>query len=117
MSVLFNFVRKLKQFTSQYEPYWTIIGAPITQEVIFRFIPYQYFYLKTNNFWLIGIISSTLYALIHYYFGLIFTFGIFLFGLVLWAVMVRFGLIEAILLHSFVDVIVWFVWRRRKNKV
>ena len=107
---------RVRRLTSRCEPYWTIIGAPIIQEIIFRFLPYQYFYLESNDFWLIGIVSSVLYALIHFYFGFIFTLGTFLLGLVLWVVMVRFGLIEAILLHSFVDVIVWFTWRRKNNK-
>lgn len=100
----------IRSHTSRIEPWWTMIGAPLTQEIIFRFIPYQLFYLPTKKYWLVGIVSSVVYALLHWYFGLTIIAGAFIFGLVLWWVMVKFGLIPAVLLHFLLNLVILAIW-------
>lgn len=82
------------------EPWWTLVWAPITQEIIFRYIPFQFFYFSSGNFWSIGLSSSTLFAAAHWYFGLKFSVYTFLLGLLCWWAMVNWGLVLAILIHA-----------------
>ena len=91
--------------TSKIEPFWTIILVPIWQEIIFRYLPYKFWYLHTGNFLLVGLISSIIFALIHWHFGKWFVLLAFLFGFVYWAVIVKYGLIAAILTHAFINII------------
>ena len=92
-------------FTSRIEPFWTIILVPIWQEIIFRYLPYKFWYLQTGNFLLVGIITSIIFALIHWYFGKWFVLIAFFAGLIYWTVMVKFGLPVAILVHALVNTI------------
>ncbi len=94
---------------------WTIIGAPIIQELIFRFIPYKFFYLPIGNYWQIGIASSLIFALTHWYFGKWFIVASFFAGLLYWWSMVNFGLVAAILTHSSVN-IAWLVSKKFLKK-
>jgi membrane protease YdiL (CAAX protease family) len=88
------------------EAWWrALITAPIWQEVVFRFLPFYLFYKSPSNFLLVGLISSLAFAAIHFIAGKWFVLYTFFGGLVLWATMVHFGLLEAILLHSAVNVI------------
>lgn len=107
-----KFVENLRSYTVNFEPWWTIIGAPISQEIIFRFIPYQ-IYLKIGNYWVVGIISSIIYALIHFYFGWQIVLGTFVLGLVLWFVMVNYGLVPAILVHVLVNIAILIFWSEK----
>ena len=94
------------EIISKIEPIWTIILVPIWQEIIFRYLPYKLWHLKGGNFLLIGIVSSIIFALIHWYFGIWFVILAFLFGFIYWIVMVKFGLLAAILIHAAVNIIV-----------
>ena len=109
---------KISKYTSRVEPWWAIIGAPIIQEPIFRFIPYQFFYLPTDRFWEVGLVSSLIFASIHWYFGKYFVIYAFVGGMVLWWTMVNFGLIGAIIAHSLVNVIdLSLGWRKFLSKL
>jgi len=95
----------LLDVTSKIEPLWTVVLVPIWQEIIFRYLPYKFWYLSTGNFLLVGIVTSIIFALIHWYFGKWFVLIAFLAGLVYWIVMVKYGLIAAILIHAAVNII------------
>lgn len=84
---------------------WTIILVPIWQEFLFRYLPYKYLYLPTGKFWEIGLPLSLFFALIHWYFGKWFVIYAFIGGIILWWVMVKFGLIGAILVHAAINVV------------
>ena len=108
-----SFASLVRSYTSKFEPWWTIIGAPLIQEVVFRFIPYQLFYLPTGKYWLVGIVTSIVYALIHWYFGIPVVIGAFILGLLLWWVMVKFGLLPAVFLHFLVNLVILAIWGER----
>lgn len=110
METLNHLVSTIRSYTAKIEPLWTIIGAPITQELLFRFIPYQFFFVRTGKFWEIGIASSIIYSLIHWYFGPLVVIGTFIFGLILWWIMVKLGLFPAILLHALINIIILVFW-------
>ncbi len=93
----------LLETTSKIEPFWTIILVPIWQEIIFRYFPYIFWYLPTGNFLLVGFISSVIFASIHWYFGKWFVLAAFFAGLIYWVMMVKFGLLAAILTHALVN--------------
>ena len=93
------------KFTSKIEPFWTIVLVPIWQEIVFRYIPFTFWYLPTGNFLLVGLISSIIFALIHWYFGKWFVFFALIFGFIYWVAMVQFGLLVAILTHALVNTI------------
>jgi|SRR3989344_7948275 len=97
-------IKKWQSFIDILEPWWTLIGAPVVQEFIFRFIPYQIFIIY-GRFYLVGIVSSTLFAMIHWYFGWWFVLYTFIGGLVAWFVMVNYGLLWVIILHSVANII------------
>ncbi|MAG59586.1 hypothetical protein CMO96_02235 [Candidatus Woesebacteria bacterium] len=105
-------IEKIRSYTSRIQPWWTIIGAPIVQEAIFRFIPHQLLYVSTGKFWEIGITTSIIFASIHWYFGRRFVVLAFFAGLFYWWLMVNFGIIGAILGHSAVNII----WLRRRRR-
>ena len=98
-----KFVKSIRSFTTPIEPWWTIVLVPIWQEFIFRYLPFQFWYLPTGNFWLVGIVTSVIFALIHWYFGKWFVAAAFLAGLLYWWVMVNYGLIVAIVIHAVVN--------------
>lgn len=93
------------KITSKIEPLWTIVLVPIWQEIVFRYLPFIFWYLPTGNFLLVGFVSSLLFALIHWYFGRWFVFFALIFGFVYWFVMVQYGLLAAILIHAIVNTI------------
>lgn len=90
-------------YITSVEPFWTLALVPIWQEVVFRYLPFKFWYLPTGNFWLVGIVSSLAFAAIHWYFGKVFVIYAFLWGVILWFVMVKFGLLAVILLHAFIN--------------
>ncbi|MFC1625616.1 CPBP family intramembrane glutamic endopeptidase [Patescibacteria group bacterium] len=96
--------QKVRQLTSQTEPYWSIIFVPIWQELLFRYVPY-FIYLKLNNFWLIGIISSLVFTSIHWYFKKWFIVFSFFGGILLWIIIVKFGLLPTIIIHSTINLL------------
>lgn len=102
LTKLFNFLR---QSTTSLGFWYPIILVPIWQEVLFRYIPYKFFYLHSGNFWAIGIISNLIFASIHWYFGIWFTILAFFAGLVYWYVMVKYGLFAAIVIHALINLI------------
>lgn len=106
-----SLIKPLRRSISKIEPYWTLVGAPVSQEIIFRFIPYQLFYLPTGNYWIVGLIASLLYSLIHWYFGILVTLGTFVLGIILWWVMVNFGLLPTILTHTVVNLFILLLLR------
>ena len=89
-----------------------IIRAPIVEEIVFRFIPFL-IYQRLGNFILIGLVSSTIFALMHWKFGRTFIIYTFFFGLFAWFVMVNYGLFFAILAHSLLNIIDWKIGTRR----
>lgn len=95
----------MRNITKSIEPWWTIIGAPVIQEFFFRFIPYTYAYLPFARFWLIGITSAVLFALIHWYFGKLFLAYSFLWGLILWLVMDSYGFSAVVLVHVVLNIL------------
>ncbi len=96
-------VASTREVISKIEPTWTVALVPIWQEVVFRYLPFQFWYLLTRDFWLVGIVSSLAFAAMHWYFGKWFTVAAFFAGILYWLVMVKYGLIAAILLHAAVN--------------
>lgn len=90
----------IRTHTSRIEPWWTLVFAPLIQEFIFRFVPYRFFYLQTEQFWAIAFATAFAFALIHWYFGTWFMLYSFAWGIALWWIMVSFGFIPAVLVHS-----------------
>ncbi len=95
----------IRNGTKTIEPWWTFIGAPVIQEILFRYIPYKYLYLPFGKFWLIGIVGALLFASIHWYFGKLFLAYSFLWGLLLWLLMARFGVVVVILIHIALNIL------------
>ena len=104
MEILLELIQKARVFTGTIEPLWTIALVPIWQEIVFRYLPFKFWYLPTQNFWLVGIASSVLFALIHWYFGGWFVVAAFAAGLLYLWVMVNFGLVAVILVHALVNI-------------
>ena len=100
-------LKYIRNKTAGIEPWWTLVCAPIFQEFIFRFLPYQFIYklTLTNEFWTIGLISSFLFATIHWYFGKWFVIYSFVWGLILWWLMVKYGLIMVIAVHAIANLL------------
>lgn len=90
-----------------------VIRAPIVEELVFSFLPYEFFYLPTGMFWEIGLVRSIFFALIHWKFGLSFMVYAFVFGFFAWFLMVNYGLIFAILAHCMLNIIDWKIGIRR----
>ncbi|MFY9461643.1 MAG: CPBP family intramembrane glutamic endopeptidase [Candidatus Sungiibacteriota bacterium] len=99
-----NIVERWQSVTARTEPWWTLIGAPVMQEFIFRLLPYQ-LHLAYGRFYEIGIASALLFAAIHWYFGRWFVLYAFVWGLILWFVIVNYGFLWVVIIHSFVNVI------------
>lgn len=102
---LFN---NLRGFTASLGFWWSIVLVPIWQELLFRYVPYRFFYLPTGQFWLVGIVFNILFAAIHWYFGRWFILYAFVLGMIAWWVMVRFGLVAVILLHAVTNIALWY---------
>ncbi len=100
LNQLFN---SLKRLTASLGFWWPVVIVPIWQELLFRYIPYRFFYLPTGKFWLVGIISTLFFAAIHWYFGKWFVIYGLIGGIILWWVMVKYGLVAAIILHALVN--------------
>lgn len=83
-----------------------LVIAPIWQELVFRYIPFKFLPFTQNHFWTVGIATSLLYGLIHWYFGWIAVVLTFIWGLILWYIVSKYGLIPVILLHSGMNLIV-----------
>lgn len=97
-------IEKWQEFIAKIEPWWTLIGAPVMQELIFRFLPFQ-IYLIYGKFYEIGIVSSLLFAAIHWYFGKRFVLYAFVWGLILWMVIVNYGFVAVIILHVLLNIV------------
>ncbi|MDO8560661.1 MAG: CPBP family intramembrane metalloprotease [bacterium] len=97
-------IEKWQGVTVKIEPWWTLIGAPVIQEFIFRFLPFQ-LYLVYGRFYEIGILSSLLFVTIHWYFNKWFVLYSFLWGLILWVVMANYGFMAVVVLHGLLNVI------------
>ena len=87
-----------------FEPGWTLIGAPIVEEFIFRLLPYQ-LYLSIGQFWFWGFISSILFAVIHTAFGKWFMLYSFALGLILWFFMSVYGYFVVVIIHGLLNII------------
>jgi len=97
-------ITKWQNITAKIEPWWTLVGAPVVQEFIFRFAPYQ-LYLIYGGFYIVGIVSSILFAAIHWYFGRWFVLYTLIGGTFLWIVMVQYGFLWVVILHSVANII------------
>ncbi|OGE17929.1 hypothetical protein A2769_00900 [Candidatus Daviesbacteria bacterium RIFCSPHIGHO2_01_FULL_37_27] len=116
IKTVYDNFQRFRLFKSKLQPWWSIIGAPVLQEPIFRYLPYFLLYLPTSRYWEVGILSSIPYAIVHFYFGKKIVVYTFFLGLFFWWIMVNFGLLVAILAHSFHNIFVaivlgkkWFV--------
>ena len=98
-------IKKWQNITGKIEPWWTLAGAPVMQEFIFRFVPYQ-IYIVYGGFYAVGITSSVLFAAIHWYFGRWFMSYTLIGGAVLWLVMVNYGFLWVIILHIIANVLI-----------
>lgn len=87
------------------EPWHTLLLVPVYQEFIFRYLPFKFWYLEGGNFWVVGIVSSLIFASIHWYFGKWFTLYTFFGGLVFWWFMVNFDLLVPIALHAIFNIV------------
>ncbi len=54
---------------------------------------------------MVGIVSSIVFALIHWYFGGWFIILAFVVGFLYWLVMIEFGLVSVIFVHALVNLI------------
>jgi len=86
---------------------WPLILVPIWQEWLFRYLPYRFLYLPSGKFWLIGIITSLIFASIHFYFKPWFIVFTFFAGMFAWWLVVKYGLLAAILFHTLLNLIAW----------
>lgn len=94
----------IRDLTTSIEPWWTIVLVPIWQEVVFRYLPFRFWYAEGGDFWLVGVATSIIFALIHWYFGKWFLMAAFFAGLLYWWVMVNYGLAAAIITHAIVNI-------------
>ncbi|MEK9178222.1 MAG: CPBP family intramembrane glutamic endopeptidase [Patescibacteria group bacterium] len=85
--------------------WWPIVLVPIWQEFLFRYFPYTLLYLPFGRFWEIGVVSNIIFAAIHWYLGKWFILWAFFWGMVLWWVIGRHGILAAILIHSLINII------------
>lgn len=103
--MILEFIQRIQSLTAQIEPYWTLAIVPIWQELVFRYLPWRFWYLAGGNFWVVAISSSMAFASIHWYFGKWFILWGFVSGMLAWWVMIKLGLFAVILLHAFINVI------------
>ncbi len=100
-----NFIRKVRSRTARIEPWWSFVLVPIWQEYIFRYLPYTLLYTDPKLYWVFAFGTAFAFASIHWYLGKWFVLYSFVGGLALWWVMVNFGLLAAIIVHAFVNVV------------
>ena len=93
----------IRKYTLRIEPWWTLVFAPLIQEFIFRFVPYKFLYVGTEQFWAIAFATAFAFALIHWYFRVWFVFYSFAWGLVLWWIMVSSVFVAVVLVHSILN--------------
>ncbi|HEY4473944.1 MAG TPA: CPBP family intramembrane glutamic endopeptidase [Candidatus Paceibacterota bacterium] len=105
MFELKNLVSIGSRYTSRIEPWYTIVLVPLWQEFLFRFLPFQFWYLHTGEFLLAGLVGSALFATIHWYFGWRFVLYAGIGGMFLWWVMVTYGFFAVVFLHALVNAI------------
>ena len=98
-------IEKIRAYTSKIDPWWSIIFVPIWQEILFRYLPYKYIYLPLGRFWEVGVVTNLFFAAIHWYMGKWFMVWSFFWGMVLWLVMRKYGIIPAIVIHSLINII------------
>lgn len=115
--LMFNTIRtyrsKYVSATSRIEPGYTVVIVPIYQEILFRWVPFEFLYPIAGYFWLTGTILSLLFALTHGHLGKWFILYAFIGGLVLWYVVASFGLLSAILVHAVINIFdLKFGWRK-----
>ena len=104
--MIVTFIQRIKSLTASLEPGWTAILVPFWQEFVFRYLPFNFFYISSvENFWLAGIISSVAFASIHWYFGRLFVLYAFSGGVILWWVIVNYGFAAAVFLHAVVNIV------------
>jgi len=96
-------IMTIRKYTLRIEPWWTLVFAPLIQEFIFRFVPYKFLYVGTEQFWAIAFATAFAFALIHWYFRVWFVFYSFAWGLVLWWIMVSSGFVAVVLVHSILN--------------
>src|SRR3989344_3208307 len=107
MSKIASFINKFKiyrRILTSFEPWWTLIGAPVVEEFIFRLLPYQ-LYLSIGQFWFLGFVSSILFAVTHISFGKWFMVYSFTLGLLLWALMDAYGYFAVVIIHGLLNII------------
>ncbi|TAL49217.1 CPBP family intramembrane metalloprotease [Patescibacteria group bacterium] len=114
-AIMSELITKWQRLTSRVEPLWTLIGAPVIQEFIFRLVPYK-LYLSYGGFYMFGILSSVFFASIHWYFGKWFVVYSFAGGLVLWFVIVNYGFLLAVILHALANLVLLSLGILRKVK-
>lgn len=102
---MIQILEKVRNFTSLLGFWWPIVLVPIWQEVLFRYLPYKFLYLANGRFWGIGIITNIVFAGIHWYLGKWFMAWSFIWGMVLWLVMRKYGIIPAIVIHSLINIL------------
>ncbi len=98
-------IPNVRDFITSLEPGWTIVFVPIWQEIVFRYLPFRFWYIPGGNFLLVGIASNIAFAAIHWYFGIWFVLWAFVAGMFQWWVMTKFGLLAAIIIHAIVNVV------------
>ncbi|MFH0937348.1 MAG: CPBP family intramembrane glutamic endopeptidase [Candidatus Daviesbacteria bacterium] len=98
-------IKKLRSFAVRFDPWFTVVLAPVIEETMFRLLPYLAILSYPQQFWTIIISSNILFAAKHWYFGLIFTIIAFLAGLFYWWLMINFGILAAILGHSLINIL------------
>jgi len=99
--------------TSRIEPWYTVVIVPIYQEILYRWIPFIYIYPLTGYFWTTGAFLSLLFALTHTHLGKWFVLYAFVGGVVLWYLLVVYGLLIAIVVHAVINILdIKFGWRK-----
>lgn len=98
-------IQSVRDFTAALEPWWTVVLVPIWQEVVFRYLPFRFWYLSGGNFWLVGIASNIAFAAIHRHLGWLFMLWALVAGMFQWWVMVEYGLVAAVLVHAFINIV------------
>ena len=99
--------RNMRALVDPLGPIWPIILVPIWQEFLFRYLPYRFIFLPFGKPWLVIVITSLIFASIHWYCKTWFIVLTFFAGIFLWWLMAKYGLIAAILFHALSNAILW----------
>lgn len=100
-----TFFEKGRGFISSLGLWWPIVLVPIWQEVLFRYLPFKFIYLPLGRFWEVGVVINVIFAAIHWYMGKWFMVWSFFWGMVLWWVMRKYGIVPAIVIHSLINIL------------